>query len=566
MRCSLKLCSLIAMLFFSPAAVNTTAAEESSRFVDLSLMISPEYPCTWPDFSPPFRLIPEHRIGLTSAYNTDALIIDGNCGTQMDVPAHSVTRPELGLPNAGPFGEEFSDKAPPWKFAGEACVVDIQQIRDDAPNGVSPRILKKHVMDWEKRHRQFRAGDVVLFHSGYTDAYYLPLPAGRRMLADVMERKAPGFPGPEVDTMEYLAGQRHVRHIGTDSPSMGTMPDIGEPVHYAALRHGAVFTEGAIGLGQLPTTGAFYCMLSRKNRGGPYAEGRAFAIVGGELPQRLIESARKKQAVDLSVVNSVDHPMSWPGKGSGSSRQRFTRADFLFSDNLQLYHHGHIMDSMAGTHLVPPAYALPAAKLKPDAYAPEVRAWLTEYERQYGPRGESDVTTEKVPLSQTCGWGRVIDVRPLVGTTTRADWPASPEITVDAIKSYEAAKGKLNPGEIVLFHSGHNDRHFRSRSAGSACMSDPINGKSEGWPAPGPDAIAYLSRRGIRCVATDAPSLGGVEPKRALMTYWMLGSKGMVGVEFLINVGQLPERSYFLFAPVKVKGCHGGPGRAVALF
>ena len=50
------------------------------------------------------------------------------------------------------------------------------------------------------------------------------------------------------------------------------------------------------------------------------------------------------------------------------------------------------------------------------------------------------------------------------------------------------------------------------------------------------------------------------------MTYWMLGSKGMVGVEFLINVGQLPERSYFLFAPVKVKGCHGGPGRAVALF
>ncbi|NQY92297.1 MAG: cyclase family protein, partial [Deltaproteobacteria bacterium] len=349
-------------------------------------------------------------------------------------------------------------------------------------------------------------------------------------------------------------------------PSMGTLPDIGEPVHYAALRHGAVFTEGAIGLSELPTTGAFYCMLSRKNRGGPYAEGRAFAIVGGDLPHRLIESVRKKQVVDLSVVNSIDHPLTWPGKGTGFSRQRFVRNDFLFSDNLRLYHHGHMMDSMAGTHLVPPAYALPSRKLDPNAYAPQVHVWLEEYQRQYGPRGESDVTTEKVSLSQTCGWARVIDVRHLVGTTTRDRWPASPEITVDEIKNYEAAQGKLNPGEIVIFHSGHNDRHFRSHSAGSACMLDPINGKSEGWPAPGPDAMAYLAQRGIRCVATDGPSLGGVEPKRALMTYWMLGSKGMAGVEFLINIDQLPERSYFLFAAVKVEGCHGGPGRAIALF
>ncbi|MCH2130837.1 MAG: cyclase family protein [Pirellulaceae bacterium] len=558
-----------ALLFFlglSLSFATSAVADQPSQFVDLSLMISSEYPCYWPDFSPPFRLLPEHRIGRNSAYNIDSIMIDGNCGTQMDVPAHSVTRPELGLPNGGRFGTEFSEKAPPWKFAGEACVVDLHEIRDDAPNGVSPRILKKHVLDWERRHREFHAGDVVLFHSGYTDAYYLPLPAGRRMIAEVMEQKAPGFPGPEVDTMEYLAGQRHVRHIGTDSPSMGTLPDIGEPVHYAALKHGAVFTEGAIGLGQLPKTGAFYCMLSRKNQGGPYTEGRAFAIVGGELPERLIESVRKKQAVDLSVINSIDLPLTWPGKGTGYSRQRFARADFLFSDNLQLYHHGHMMDSMAGTHLVPPAYALPAEKLSPNAYAPEVHVWLEEYERQYGRRGESDVTTEKVPLSQTCGWARVMDVRHLVGSTNRADWPASPEITVDEITKYEAAHGKLAPGEIVILFTGHNDRHFRSGVDGNACMLNPINGKSEGWPAAGPDAIAYLAQRGIRCVATDAPSLGGVEPKRAMMTYWMLGSQAMAGVEFLINVGQLPERSYFLFAAVKIKGCHGGPGRAIALY
>ena len=98
-------------------------------------------------------------------------------------------------------------------------------------------------------------------------------------------------------------------------------------------------------------------------------------------------------------------------------------------------------------------------------------------------------------------------------------------------------------------------------------MEDPLNGKSEGWPAPGPDAIIYLADKGIRCVGTDGPTLGGVDPKRALWTYWALGSKGMVAVEFLTNLGSLKGRdAYFLFAAVKVRDCHGGPGRAIALY
>ena len=97
-------------------------------------------------------------------------------------------------------------------------------------------------------------------------------------------------------------------------------------------------------------------------------------------------------------------------------------------------------------------------------------------------------------------------------------------------------------------------------------MSDPLNGKSEGWPAPGPEAILYLAEKGIRCVATDGPTLGGVDPKRALWTYWTLGNKGMAGVEFLTNIEKLPEKAYFLFAAVKIRGCHGGPGRAIALY
>jgi hypothetical protein len=63
----------------------------------------------------------------------------------------------------------------------------------------------------------------------------------------------------------------------------------------------------------------------------------------------------------------------------------------------------------------------------------------------------------------------------------------------------------------------------------------------------------------------DAPTLGGVEPGRALMTYWALGGREMAGIEYLTNVGQMPTGAYFLFAAVKVRGGHGGHGRAIAL-
>ena len=44
------------------------------------------------------------------------------------------------------------------------------------------------------------------------------------------------------------------------------------------------------------------------------------------------------------------------------------------------------------------------------------------------------------------------------------------------------------------------------------------------------------------------------------------GGKGMIGVEYLTNLGQVPDGAYFLAAAVKIRGGHGGPGRAIALW
>jgi kynurenine formamidase len=551
------------VLLEEPTTRPAIAGDDSSRFVDLSLLVAPEYPCVWPLF-PVFQINHYQRIGPRSAYNSDILIMDGNTGTQLDVPTHSVTLPGSGFSNAGKFGTVTTDKVPAWQFVGEACVVDCADLLDSAPNGRSDLITKERIMLWEKKNRPLGLGDVVLFRSGFSDKYYKPLPEGRRFVADPVAGKAPGWPGPDPACMEYLAS-RKVMTLGIDSASMGPMPDLAEPTHFAGLKHGMIWTESATGLGALPTTGAFYCMMGPKHVGDPYSEGRAFGVVG-PLAKRLVDSARKKNVVDLSVGLADDLPTSWPGRGVGNHRQAYMTIFFGKNPNTRTAFPMHMFDSHAGTHLVPPAYALPGKDFDNQTYSPEVREWLREYEAKYGPRGTSDITAEKVPISQTSGPARVVDVRHLLGTLPKEQWPASPEITMADIQNEETRNGPLKAGDVVIFTSGWSDQHYKPLPKGSSCLEDPLNGTKEGWPAPGPEAIRYLASKGIRCVATDAPSLGGVDPKRALWTYWSLGNNGLVGVEFLTNIGNLPPHAYFLFAAGKIRDCHGGPGRAIALY
>jgi len=327
--------------------------EEASRFVDLSLLVAPDYPCTWPSF-PPFQINHYRKIGRLSAYNSDILTMDGNTGTQLDVPPHSVTLPNSGLPNAGPFGFAFTDKIAAWQFVGEACVIDCKAHLDAAPNGRSDLIKQESIKLWEKKNRPLGTGDVVLFHSGFTDKYYKPLPEGRAFAADPVGGKSPAWPGPDPDCMEYLAS-RKVMTLGIDSTSMGPLPDLAEPTHYAGLKHGMIWTESCTNLGSLPTVGAFYCMIGPKHAGDPYAEGRAFAVVGGSLSKRLIASARKKNVVDLSITIGENLPCWWPGPGVGNHRQPYMTIRFGTNSNTKTSFVMHMVASQTGPHLVPPA-------------------------------------------------------------------------------------------------------------------------------------------------------------------------------------------------------------------
>ncbi len=105
-----------------------------------------------------------------------------------------------------------------------------------------------------------------------------------------------------------------------------------------------------------------------------------------------------------------------------------------------------MLDSQAGTHLVPPAYALPARASTTRPMHPRCGAGWRSTRRSTARAATSDVTTEKVPVSQTCGPARIIDVKQLRGTTDRDELAGLAGDHRGRHSKDEGHHGELRPG------------------------------------------------------------------------------------------------------------------------
>ncbi|MBI3281501.1 MAG: cyclase family protein [Acidobacteria bacterium] len=264
------------------------AAMKEYDVVDLSVTVSETMPAHWAMNPPLQRWTNNWFVASKNSYGTQApsegpyysqrYVIDEHTGTQTDFPAHFVPPPTSGLPGAGPQGLMTGDKYPISRMMGPAVVINVGSLLDKAAPGKSPVITLDAVKAWEKQHGEVRPGDVVVFHSGYTDKYYKPLPEGLRLTYEpVVAKTKPGWPAPSPELMEYLF-QKGVWHLGTDGPSMGPAEG-GQAVHVAGLKHGMSWEEMLIGLGQLPARGAYYLALGIKVIDQSGSPSRAIAFV-----------------------------------------------------------------------------------------------------------------------------------------------------------------------------------------------------------------------------------------------------------------------------------------------
>ena len=553
--------------------------------VDLSPTISMKHYQNWPAGQMHHRplIVPYIKHG-PGAWASDLLLIDENTATQTDCPPHMMAPQESGLPNAHYYGSLTCDEVPAWGWVGEVFKIDSREILDEAPNGSSPLITLDRVTAAERAYRPFRPGDAVLYWSGYDDSYDGPVPEGNRLLVDPLAGRAPGWPAPEFDAAEYVAS-RGVWIMGIDSPSMGGLgiPKYSQPgpagmfqnplgveSHLGHFKHGASHTEGLINLHRVPN-GSLYIALPVKHQNSPTVETRAAAITDEKLAKALMKAVRAHRVVDLSVILSMQHPVWWSGRGVGT----FVFPYHLVQPVVDLsgpigpyWVNTHIIDSRTGTHVDPPAHYGPPPGFEFSSYDKKTKATLARFEKRYGKLSTTDLTSDKVPIHYFMGPARVVSVRHRVGMTDPGSWPASPAITVADIEAHEKAHGAIEAGEVVLFQTGHTDTFFEPLKRGrpELCMKAPLDGQSEGWPAPTPETILYLAGKGVVHVGIDAPDMGSVDKTEATMTHWAAANEGMIFTEFLVGLGQLPPTgAFFIFLNPKIENNHGGPGRAIAI-
>lgn len=249
-------------------------ALRNAEVVDLTVLISEQLPAHWPTHAPFQRRTFNWFKPVAGAYGDNLAqsvfpyygqryVIDEHTGTQTDCPAHFIPPEGSGMPFAGPMGRMTCDKISPAQWMGPAVVIDIRSILDQAANGKSPIITPTMVQDWEAKNGALKAGEIVLFYSGYSDKYYKPFPEGNRLAFDplVLGTK-PGWPAPSPEAVEYLHS-KGIRHLGSDGPSMGPVEG-GQGTHVAGLKHGMTWDEFLTGLGRLPARGAFYISLHPK--------------------------------------------------------------------------------------------------------------------------------------------------------------------------------------------------------------------------------------------------------------------------------------------------------------
>lgn len=262
-----------------------------SRIIDLSVVLSPDYPAAtaigqpfiqvvFDTYQKPTASVPATMDVDECIYKDHILIMNEHTGTHCDAAPHTV--PDVNefsdLPHASERGAETVDKVEVERFWGPANVIDVRDLLGTASPGQSPIITVDYVKAWEDEHGDIQPGDIVLFYTSWTDLHYKPFPEGFNLDRNPrFYKNMEGWPAPDAETVMYCV-ERGVRCIGVDAVSTGSIQDDGAP-HWAALSSGAVLVEKLTRLGELPPRGAYFMFLPIKVGGGTGGPGRAVAIM-----------------------------------------------------------------------------------------------------------------------------------------------------------------------------------------------------------------------------------------------------------------------------------------------
>lgn len=167
---------------------------------------------------------------------------------------------------------------------------------------------------------------------------------------------------------------------------------------------------------------------------------------------------------------------------------------------------------------------------------------------------------DEIPLEQLVGPAVLVDVS---GACAR---DRDHQVSVDDLRAFESAHGRIPDGAIVLVRTGFG-RFWpdRERYLGTAERGPQAVAKLH-FPGLHPEAARWLlAERRIHAVGLDTASIDH-GPSRDFRSHRILFAADVPAFENLANLESLPPRGFDVVAlPMKIRGGTGGPLRAVAL-
>jgi kynurenine formamidase len=231
----------------------------------------------------------------------------------------------------------------------------------------------------------------------------------------------------------------------------------------------------------------------------------------------LAASLREARVVDLSQVIE-EHMPHYPthGKFFHNLYTSYWHGDRALSYQLVMHEHN-------GTHVDAPAHFISDAK--PPAH----------------------VTIDQVPPTRLMGRGVRLNCR----SFREKDY-----VSRSFVIAWEAQHGALRADDIVLFDFGWS-AYWGLRPDNRRYLAD--------WPGVGRDAAEYLIEKsvaalGVDTLSPDPPAALAKDPIHPLVL-----EKGVLIIENLANLEQLPDFFLFVALPLKIRQGSGSPIRAVAL-
>ena len=171
---------------------------------------------------------------------------------------------------------------------------------------------------------------------------------------------------------------------------------------------------------------------------------------------------------------------------------------------------------------------------------------------------EKGITIDAIPPQQLIAPAVVIDVT----SSTAAD--PDYRLTLDDVRKWEAAHGRIAAGTIVLLRTGWASRYGNRK----AYFGDDTPGATDKLHFPSYSAEAarlLVNERHVGAIGVDTASIDYGQ-SRDFIVHQIAAAANTPGLENVANLDRLPARGAWVIAlPMKIERGSGGPVRIVAL-